>query len=94
MFSNPKDKETYTLVNKSSFLNEENLDQSIVDQLNFELDEDELNTRMIIELDPDTNPYKMSLLKSFRKIEDPFGIEILGQTGGANFDEQQIDQPE
>ena len=34
----------------------------------------------------------MALLDSFRAIEDPFGIEIIGQTGGANFDEEQIDQ--
>ena len=44
-----------------------------------------MNTREEIELNPDTNPYKESLLNAFRKIEDPFGIEILGQTGGANF---------
>lgn len=75
-------------------MNENNLDSELVEQLNFELAEDELNTRMLIELDPDTNPYKMSLLESFRKIQDPFGIEIIGQTGGANFDEQQIDQPD
>lgn len=59
-------------------MNENNLDSELVEQLNFELAEDELNTRMLIELDPDTNPYKMSLLESFRKIQDPFGIEIIG----------------
>ena len=68
MFANPKDNEAYYLANSSNYKNEQNLDSQIVDQLNYELQEDELNTRMLIELDGDTNPYKMSLLESFRKI--------------------------
>lgn len=46
--------------------------------MNFVLEEEELNSRLNIELDPDTNPYKMALLNAFRNIEDPFGIEIAG----------------
>jgi len=76
MFQNPKDQESYFLANQSNYKNVTNLDSDKVEQLNFELADDE--KRMIAELDPDTNPYKMTLLQSFRKIEDPFGIEILG----------------
>ena len=31
-----------------------------------------------IELDPITNPYKQSLFTIFRGIQDPFGIEVIG----------------
>lgn len=76
MFQNPKDQESYFIANQSNFKNVTNLDSDIVEQLNIELADDA--ERMIAELDPETNPYKMTLLQSFRKIEDPFGIEILG----------------
>ena len=46
--------------------------------MNHDLDEYELASRLQIELDPETSPYKMSVLNAFRKIEDPFGIEIMG----------------
>ena len=32
-----------------------------------------------IELDPLTNPYKVTMLEAFRNAADPFGIEILGE---------------
>lgn len=78
------------MANESSFQNEKNLDSDLVERLNFELKEDDQNNRLIIELDPQTNPYKDAMLNAFRDIEDPFGIEIIGQTGGANFASDQI----
>lgn len=78
--------ESYYLTNESNFMNEKNVDPDLVFQLNKELEEDEVNTLKIVELDPDTKPYKMALLNAFRDIEDPFGIEVQGQTGGATFD--------
>ena len=91
-FQNPKELESYFLANESSFLNEKNLDEELVGQLNVQLDDDELNNMMLVELDPDTKPYKDAMLNAFRDIEDPFGIEIMGQTGGANFDSDQIQE--
>ena len=60
--------------------------------MNVEIDADDLSNLFVAELDPDTKPYKLAMLNAFRGIEDPFGIEIIGQTGGANFDADQIGQ--
>ena len=78
------------MANESNFMNDANIDSNVVDQLNKELEDDEINMLQLVELDPDFNPYKESLLNCFRDIEDPFGIEIMGQTGGASFDQDQI----
>ena len=60
--------------------------------LNVQCGDDELANMLEIDLDPETKPYKDALLNMFRDIEDPFGIEIMGQTGGANFDSDQIQE--
>lgn len=89
--ANPKELESYYLVNESNFQNEDNLDQDLVEELKQEMEANEMNNRYEAELDPDANPYKIAMLNAFRGIEDPFGIEILGQTGGANFDTNQTE---
>ena len=68
----------YYLVNEGNFQNEKNLDADLIEKLNEELGVGEVNERELVDLDGEYNPYKISMLNAFRKIEDPFGIEIMG----------------
>lgn len=74
-----KDKETYELVNQSSFLNKadhEALAESDM-ALNQELIENTQETHLV-EFDPATIKYKAELLAAYRGMSDPFAHEITG----------------
>jgi|TARA_B110000305_G_C19361422_1_gene599661 hypothetical protein len=77
-----KDRDAYELANESSYLNKANLNEDHVDELNEEMREAE----QIIDFayHADTINYKKELLKSFRQVNDPFNVEILGEE--ADFD--------
>ena len=51
--------ETYYLVNESTFLNDANLKNDIIDALNKELADDELNQRWEANLEAEYEPYKV-----------------------------------
>ena len=86
-----KDRDTYELSNESSYLNRANLNEELVDELN---DEMRINEHVEpCEFHADTIDYKLQLLRSFRQVNDPFGIEILGEE--AEFDyEMNPSEPE
>lgn len=82
ILTDKKERDAYELANESSYLNKANLNEDKVDQLNNEMREAE--QMEALEFHADTIDYKKQLLRSFRQVNDPFGVEILGEE--ADFD--------
>jgi len=62
--------------NESSYLNKANLNSDTVNDLNRELQETE--EQDVVTFNLDKMDYKRELMNGFRKIADPFDIEIVG----------------